>query len=496
MVNSDGVSFIITIEKSNRNLRAQLEAMTTTCRELGCDYEVLVFLKRKQNETAKIIEEFQGTYQIEHATINFFPSALRTGLKRARYEKVLICCSDDIVTTNCIKQMLLGLRHYHLICGVRPVLRQGLRISIYRWLWHKLVKFLFNVRLKDINCPYKAVIRTKVRQIAYLESGGTLAHTELVARMKAQKMDIAEFPLASFHQDSDERESYNILVLIWTLYRLVKLKVQIVKTRKRLSNESDFHDAWASTVHVEDLLVTESFEAVTAIENRHALNTMGDIKGKRILDLGCGLGESSVYFALKGAVVTAVDISPEMIRVVNQLAEKWDVEVDARTMIAEDMDLPSGQYDFVFGNGILHHLDRKKAYNEIFRVLKPGGRAVFIEPLCYNPIISIYRVFARTVRTKNEKPFRFRDLRYLRKLFARVRHSEFWLATQLVFIYFFLIRHASPAKERYWKKVIAEADSLAPMYTKLLKVDNWLLKYMPFLKIFCWNTVIVLEKGI
>jgi len=495
MGNSDGVSFIITIEKSNRNLRAQLESMTAACRRLGCDYEVLVFLKRKQNEAERIIEEFQGAYQIEHATINFFPSALRTGLKRARYEQVLICCSDDIVTVECLKQMLLGLRHYHLICGVRPVLRQGLRISIYRWLWHKLVRFLFNVRFKDINCPYKAVIRKKVRQIAYLESGGTLAHTELVARMKAQKMNIAEFPLQCFHQDSDSGESYNILVLIWTLYRLVKLKVQIFKTQRRLSDESDFHDAWASSTNIEDLLVTESFEAVTAVENNYALNEMGDIKGKRILDLGCGLGEASVYFALKGAVVTAVDISAEMIRVVNQLAEKWNVHVGARSMIAEDMDIDSGEFDLVFGNGILHHLDRKKAYNEVYRVLKPGGKAVFIEPLCYNPIISFYRLLARTVRTKNEKPFKFGDFKYLRKLFARVRHREFWLATQLIFIYFFLIRHTSPAKERYWKKVIAEADSLEPMYTKLLKADNWLLKKIPFLKIFCWNTVIVLEKS-
>ena len=496
MGNNDGVSFIITIEKSNPNLRTQLEAMTTACRQLECDYEVLVFVREGLPETAWIIEDFQDAQQIEHETINFFPSALRTGLKRARYEKVLICCSDDIVTVHCIKQMLLGLEHYHLICGVRPVLKQGLRISIYRWLWHKLVRFLFSVRLKDINCPYKALLRSKVEEIGYLESEGTLAHTELIARMKARETDIAEFPLESFYVEAQQPEGYNLLVLIGTLCRLVKLKTQILRTKKRLSNESDFHDAWASTIDVEDLLVRESFEAVTAIENRHALNTMGDIKGKRVLDLGCGMGEASVYFALKGAIVTAADISPKMIRVVNQLAEKWKTQVDARVMIGEDMDLPNNDFDFVFGNGVLHHLDRKKAYNEIYRILKPGGRAVFIEPLCYNPLISIYRVMARTVRTKNEKPFRFRDLRYLRKLFSQVRHSEFWLATQLIFIYFFLIKRASPRKERYWKKVIAEADSIAPMYKRLLKIDNWLLKNMPLLKIFCWNTVIVLEKGI
>jgi len=110
-------------------------------------------------------------------------------------------------------------------------------------------------------------------------------------------------------------------------------------------------------------------------------------------------------------------------------------------------------------------------------------------------VISIYRLLAKTVRTKNEEPFSFRDFRYLKKLFPCVKHTEFWLATQLIFIYFFVVKRISPRKERYWKKVIADADGLAPAYKKLLKVDNFLLKRIPFLRRFCWNTVIVLGKA-
>ncbi|MHC4457024.1 MAG: methyltransferase domain-containing protein [Planctomycetota bacterium] len=496
MENNEGVSFIITIEKSNANLRAQLNAINEVCGQLGCNYEVMVFVKNQDSELEKINETVQNVHQIKHEAINFYPSALRTGLKRAKYEKILLCCSDDIATVHSIKQMIHGLEYYDLISGIRPVLKRGVRAAIYSWTWHKLVRFLFNVRLKDINCPYKALLRNKAKQVGYFESDGSLTHTELVARMKAMGMKVAEFPLESFHLESEKQETYNPFVLIWTFYRLIKLKLQIAKTKKRLFDESTFHDAWASAMDVENLLVRESFEAVTAVENRYSINAMGNIEGKRILDLGCGAGETSVYFALKGAEVTAADISPEMIRVVNRLAAKWNVKLDAKVMVAEDMDFQSNHYDFVFGNGILHHLDRKKAYNEIVRVLKPGGKAIFVEPLCYNPVISIYRVLARTVRTKNEKPFRFREFRYLRELFAHVQHQEFWLTTQLIFIYFFLIKRISPRKERYWKKVIAEADSIAPMYTKLLKIDDFLFSRAPFLKRLCWNTVIVLEKAV
>lgn len=496
MENNEGISFIIPIEKSNVNLPAQLKAITTVCGELGCDYEVMVLVKDEDSELQKVLDNIQNAYQIKHEAVNFYPSALRRGLKQAKYEKLLVCFSSDIATVHSIEQMILGLEYYDLVCGIRPVLSRGVRAAIYRWSWHKLVRFLFDVRLKDINCPYKALLRSKAKEVGYLESSGSLTHTELVARMKAIGMKVAEFPLESFHLELERPVIYNPFILLWTFYRLIKLRTQIVKTKRRLSDESNFHDKWATAIDVDDLLVYENFEAVTAPEGKYIINEMGDIAGKRILDLGCGAGEASVYFALKGAQVTAGDISPEMICVANQLATKWNVEIDTKIIIAEDMDLESNCYDYVFGNGVLHHLDRQKAYNEISRVLKPGGRAVFIEPLCYNPIISVYRLIAKTVRTKNEKPFRFRDFRYLRKLFADVQHGEFWLATQWIFIYFLLIKRVSPRKERYWKKVIAEADSLAPMYNKLLKIDNWLLKHIPFLKIFCWNTVVILEKGI
>ena len=63
-------------------------------------------------------------------------------------------------------------------------------------------------------------------------------------------------------------------------------------THKR---EAAFHDAWAGSTTIDDVLVRESFEAPTAMENRFILSRMGDLKDKRLLDIGAGLGESSVY---------------------------------------------------------------------------------------------------------------------------------------------------------------------------------------------------------
>lgn len=62
--------------------------------------------------------------------------------------------------------------------------------------------------------------------------------------------------------------------------------------------EEVFHDEWAAKVDVMKIDVRKMNEACTAPEMRHIRRVLGDLKGRSLLDVGCGLGEASVYFAL------------------------------------------------------------------------------------------------------------------------------------------------------------------------------------------------------
>jgi ubiquinone/menaquinone biosynthesis C-methylase UbiE len=264
-------------------------------------------------------------------------------------------------------------------------------------------------------------------------------------------------------------------------------------TERQISEET-FHDEWARGIVVNEVLVRESFEAPTALENQYVMEQLGALSGKRVLELGCGAGEGSVYFALKGAEVVATDISTGMIDLVHRIAQKYGVNVKAHKMTAENIDYPDSSFDVVYGNGVLHHVDFHKAVKEASRVLKPGGKAIFIEPLSYNPVINIYRHIAKTVRTPDERPFRFKDLKEMYPFFHKGHHKEFWFFTLLIFIYFYVIERADPAKERYWKKVIKDAPRFQRMFGFLNALDKFFLKIFPPFRYLCWNTVIVLEK--
>jgi len=258
--------------------------------------------------------------------------------------------------------------------------------------------------------------------------------------------------------------------------------------------EKRFHDQWASTIDVEGIKVQDYFEACTAPENRFILRHMGDVRGKRLLDLGCGAGENSVYFARRGARCVASDYSPGMVEVALQLAAANNVQIEGQTMNAMALDSPDNSFDFVYASNLLHHLpEPQTAIREMYRVLKPGGKACFWDPLRHNPIINVYRRIATKVRTEDETPLDINIVNFVKSQFSRTTYDTFWLFTLWIFLRFYLIEKVDPNKERYWKKIIIEQARLKPEYRPLEKIDV-ILKQLPLMKRFAWNLAVVATK--
>ena len=111
-------------------------------------------------------------------------------------------------------------------------------------------------------------------------------------------------------------------------------------------------------------------------------------KGTSVLDIGCGTGIFSRYFAETGAVVTSMDISPELIE---HARKETVLPITYLVGDAEHLPFPDASFDVVAGSSIIHHLDPVIALKEAYRVLRPGGRCVFAEPNMMNPQIAIQK---------------------------------------------------------------------------------------------------------
>ena len=199
---------------------------------------------------------------------------------------------------------------------------------------------------------------------------------------------------------------------------------------------------------------------------------------KRVLDYCCGNGGTTLFLAGHGAQAIGIDISNTSIRNAKKESINKRLAKDATffVMDAENLDFKDNYFNLIVCNGVLHHLDVKKAYPELARVLKPDGSIICDEPLAYNPIFQLYRKMTPHLRTKWEMEHILskREIELAKKYFKKSEIEFFHLATLL----------AVPFRK-------------LPGFNFILKfleiIDSLLLK-IPFIKWLSWQVVFILSK--
>jgi SAM-dependent methyltransferase len=112
---------------------------------------------------------------------------------------------------------------------------------------------------------------------------------------------------------------------------------------------------------------------------------------KEILEIGCGTGEIAFWVAQQtGANVLATDLSLQFIESAKSRYKLSNLRYEILDF-NKHSDLPVGTFDYIVGNGILHHLyfSLDEALRNLKRLLKPGGSILFYEPNVYNPYCAV-----------------------------------------------------------------------------------------------------------
>lgn len=251
-------------------------------------------------------------------------------------------------------------------------------------------------------------------------------------------------------------------------------------TMDRIQIEKEFHDCL--TQGCLKRTISNGFYRQEVLDQivDCAIAKLGKLTGKKILNYGCGENFTTCKKIVHlGGEIIGIDISNKRVEGINKNAMREGLidNIKAIQMNAEKMDFEDGFFDAVFGRAILHHLNLDKAGKEIARVLKPGGRAVFIEPLGMNPLINLYRQITLKERTPFEHPLTFKDIEKMGRNFEKFEHKEFYLVALLSIIGERILKKYNPFKIK-----------------KIQKIDEFIYKWLPFLKKYSWVTIITFQK--
>jgi ubiquinone/menaquinone biosynthesis C-methylase UbiE len=260
----------------------------------------------------------------------------------------------------------------------------------------------------------------------------------------------------------------------------LSLDGSVVATQDRLSTEQAFHDRQAQERAIAFACAPNDlvFDDATYLDHetwiRPAFNQLGNLAGLRVLDYGCGHGMASIVLARRGARVTAFDLSAGYLDEARARARSNGVAIDFVRADGEHLPFADAAFDRIWGNAVLHHLDLNRAGRELYRVLCPGGLAVFCEPWGENPLLNWARArlpYPGKDRTPDEQPLRQRQIQLLRRIFPHVELRGYQLLSMA-------------RRVLRWRRLIASLDWC----------DDLLLSRVPSLQHFCRYVVLALRR--
>jgi 2-polyprenyl-3-methyl-5-hydroxy-6-metoxy-1,4-benzoquinol methylase len=123
---------------------------------------------------------------------------------------------------------------------------------------------------------------------------------------------------------------------------------------------------------------------------------------QKILEIGCGTGLFTAELATTDNLITAIDISPDLLELARRRVRSGNVTFMLENAYATSF--PDNSFNYVVGSSVLHHLDLERALGECFRLLQPGGAFMFTEPNMLNIQIALQKNIPYLKRLAGDSP--------------------------------------------------------------------------------------------
>jgi glycosyltransferase involved in cell wall biosynthesis len=213
------------------NVKRTVEQALAVLKQLHADYEVIIVDDGSSDATGRIADEIfrrDSRVKVVHHPRNLgYGAALQSGFKAATKKFVFYTDGDGQFDMNEMPPLLPLIEQFDIVSCYRLNRQDNLVRKFNGWAWTKLVCFLFNMRVRDIDCAFKLYKREIFDNIK-MSSSGALIDTEILARAVRKGYSITQKGVHHYPRIAGAQTGANLKVILRAFKELFKLRSRIL----------------------------------------------------------------------------------------------------------------------------------------------------------------------------------------------------------------------------------------------------------------------------
>lgn len=296
------VSFVLPAYDEEANIGEAIERTIRAARRLCSEFEVLVVDDGSTDATSSIVdrasEKDETVKLIRHEVNRGYGEALRSGFRAAGLDYVFFTDADNQFDLEELELLTVWTGRADAVAGYRRKRRDPAMRRLNAWGWNRLVRLLYYVPVRDIDCAFKLFRREALSGID-IESGGAMINTEIMVKLARSGCTIVEVGVTHFPRKGGAPHGAKLAVIVRALrelWRMYPVLHELAPAPDRLEPSLPApEEAWAERRSA----VVQSPEAVPQgqpqVEPAHSLARILDDVAIDTLSIGrparAGVGE-------------------------------------------------------------------------------------------------------------------------------------------------------------------------------------------------------------
>jgi glycosyltransferase involved in cell wall biosynthesis len=209
------------------NIRVVVEDAYRTLPTLAPIFEIIVVNDGSKDRTGEIcdrlVEEFSNVRVVHHPRNRGYGAALKSGITLARYDIIFFTDADGQFDLKEVAALLEQTDAYDIVAGYRARRQDPPHRLLFAWGWNILVRLALGIRIRDIDCAFKAFNRHVFDRVQ-IHSVGAMVNTEIFAQVFRFGMTVKEVRVSHFPRRHGKPTGGNPAVIIKAFRELIKIR--------------------------------------------------------------------------------------------------------------------------------------------------------------------------------------------------------------------------------------------------------------------------------